>query len=121
MPGHFLGFHSTGKAFEVLIQLGAILAILSVYAARLCQAGRGPADQRRARRFVLGILVAFLPAAVIGALAHDFIKTVLFETPMLICIMLILGGVVLLTVDRWDVEAAIPRRDGISDGRLSRA
>ncbi len=43
----------------------------------------------------------FLPAVVVGLLAHDFIKTVLFETPMLIAIMLILGGVVLL-VDRPD-------------------
>ncbi|WP_292666266.1 undecaprenyl-diphosphate phosphatase, partial [Mesorhizobium sp.] len=49
---------------------------------------------------VIGILVAFLPAAVIGALAHDFIKTILFESPRLICIMLIIGGVVLLAVDR---------------------
>ena len=47
LAGHFLGFNSTGKAFEVLIQLGAILAILSVYATRLAQAGRGPADQRQ--------------------------------------------------------------------------
>ena len=106
LAGHFLGFHSTGKAFEVLIQLGAILAILSVYATRLAKLAADLPTSARARRFVLGILVAFLPAAVIGALAHDFIKTVLFETPMLICIMLILGGVVLLTVDRWALSRA---------------
>ena len=100
LAGHFLGFHSTGKAFEVLIQLGAILAILSVYATRLAKLAADLPTSAGARRFVLGILVAFLPAAVIGALAHDFIKTVLFETPMLICIMLILGGAVLLWVDR---------------------
>ena len=52
----------------------------------------------------LGILIAFLPAAVIGALAHDFIKTVLFETPKLICVMLILGGLVLLWVDRLQLK-----------------
>ncbi len=44
-----------------------------------------------ARRFIVSILIAFLPAVVIGVLAHDFIKTVLFETPMLIAVMLILG------------------------------
>jgi undecaprenyl-diphosphatase len=43
---------------------------------------------------------AFLPAVVVGVLAHDFIKTVLFETPVLIAVMLIVGGVVLLWVDR---------------------
>ncbi|WP_048647195.1 undecaprenyl-diphosphate phosphatase [Nitratireductor soli] len=101
LAGHFLGFKSTGKAFEVLIQLGAILAILSVYAARLWKMlidlPRDPGTQR----FVLGILIAFLPAAIIGVLAYKIIKTVLFETPLLICVMLILGGIVLLWVDRW--------------------
>jgi undecaprenyl-diphosphatase len=47
------------------------------------------------------VLVAFLPAVVVGVAAHDFIKTVLFETPALVCTTLILGGVVLLAVDRW--------------------
>src|SRR5690606_39100313 len=61
-----------------------------------------PSD-RGTQTFVAGILIAFLPAAVIGALAHGFIKTVLFETPVLICVMLILGGFVLLWVDRRDV------------------
>jgi undecaprenyl-diphosphatase len=100
LAGHFLGFNSTGKAFEVLIQLGAILAILSVYFGRLWKLLTDLPSDPKTRRFVIGILVAFLPAAIIGALAHDFIKTVLFETPKLICIMLILGGFVLLAVDR---------------------
>jgi len=100
LAGHFLGFQSTGKAFEVLIQLGAILAILSVYSARIVHMLVDLPHDRPTQRFVLGLLLAFLPAAVIGALAHGFIKTVLFETPKLICIMLILGGFVLLFVDR---------------------
>lgn len=104
LAGHFLGFQSTGKAFEVLIQLGAILAILSVYSARLWQMLVDLPRDPRTQRFVAGILIAFLPAAVIGALAHDFIKTVLFETPKLICIMLILGGIVLLWIDRLDLR-----------------
>ena len=104
LAGHFLGFESTGKAFEVLIQLGAILAILSVYFGRLWKMLLDLPRDPRTRRFVLGVLIAFLPAAIIGALAHDFIKTVLFETPMLICIMLILGGFVLFWVDRWALE-----------------
>ena len=148
LAGHFLGFNSTGKVFEVLIQLGAILAILSLYAGRfwaflrrpdafrcLVDAAIGvlasiiwlggcawellvslvrfrrpnlflppelPADP--AVRLMVGVIVAFLPAAVIGALLHDFIKTVLFETPKLICIMLILGGIVLLWIDRLDLK-----------------
>jgi len=100
LAGHFMGFRSTGKAFEVLIQLGAILAILSVYFSRLWDMLVKLPSDPATRTFVAGILIAFLPAAVIGAAAHGFIKTVLFETPALICIMLILGGFVLLWVDR---------------------
>ncbi len=100
LAGHFLGFHSTGRAFEVVIQLGAILAILGVYASRLIHVFASAPHDPAARRFIASVLVAFLPAVVIGVLAHDFIKTVLFETPMLIAIMLILGGIVLLFVDR---------------------
>ncbi len=100
LAGHFLGFESTGRAFEVLIQLGAILAILTVYFGRLWKIVTGLPSDARTRRFVAGILLAFLPAAVIGVMAHGFIKTVLFESPMLICITLIVGGIVLLGVDR---------------------
>ncbi len=100
LAGHFLGFHSTGRAFEVLIQLGAILAILSVYATRLIEIARALPHDPKARRFVAAILIAFAPAVVIGVLAHDFIKTVLFETPMVVAIALILGGIVLLFADR---------------------
>ena len=64
----------------------------------------------RARHFVFGVLLAFLPAAVIGALAHDFIKTVLFETPMLVCVTLIVGGIVLIAVDRMELAAAYTTR-----------
>jgi undecaprenyl-diphosphatase len=97
---HFLGFKSPGNAFAVLIQLGAILAILSVYFSKLLGIALSLPSSPQSRRFVLSILLAFLPAAIIGALAHDFIKTVLFETPMLICIVLIIGGVILYVVDR---------------------
>jgi len=116
LAGHFLGFESTGKAFEVLIQLGAILAILSVYFGRLWKLLIDFPSDARTRRFVFGILIAFLPAAIIGALAHDFIKTVLFETPMLICVMLLIGGVILLWVDSWKLS---PTHTNIMDYPLS--
>ena len=100
LAGHFIGFESAGNSFAVMIQLGAVLAVLSVYAARLWEVLRAAPHDPAARRFVASVLVAFLPAVVIGVLAHDLIKTVLFETPRLIALMLILGGVVLLFVDR---------------------
>jgi undecaprenyl-diphosphatase len=97
---HFLGFQTSGKTFEVLIQLGAILAILSIYAAKLIDVVRRLPSDPTAQRFVIGVLVAFLPAAVIGALAHGFIKAVLFESPATICVALIVGGIALLLIDR---------------------
>lgn len=105
LTGHFLGFESTGKTFEVLIQLGAVLAILSVYFARLWKIALALPHDPAARRFVIGIVLAFLPAAFAGVLLHGFIKQVLFESPMLICVTLIVGGVALLFIDRMDLEA----------------
>ncbi len=118
LAGHFLGFENPGRTFEVLIQLGAILAILTVYSGRLVTLGRGVRRDPKARRFVSAILLAFLPAVLIGVLAHDFIKTVLFETPALICAMLILGGIVLLWVDRLVLK---PRYTDVMDYPLSLA
>jgi undecaprenyl-diphosphatase len=116
LAGHFLGFESTGKAFEVLIQLGAILAILSVYFSRLWALLVTFPSDPRSRRFVFGILLAFLPAAIIGALAHGFIKAVLFETPMVICVALIVGGFILLWADKW---AKNPRYTDVMDFPMS--
>ncbi|NGM47007.1 undecaprenyl-diphosphate phosphatase [Rhodobacter sp. SGA-6-6] len=100
LAGHFLGFESEGKTFEVVIQLGAILALTSVYAAMLGRLFLRARHEEAARKSIVSVLLAFLPAVFIGLLAHDFIKTVLFETPMLVAVMLILGGFVLLAVDR---------------------
>jgi undecaprenyl-diphosphatase len=116
--GHFLGFESTGRAFEVMIQLGAILAILSVYAAKILNILKALPHDPGAKRLFAGVWLAFLPAVVVGVLAHDFIKTVLFETPTLIAVMLILGGVVLLVVDRM---ALTPKYAEAQDLPLSRA
>lgn len=100
LAGHFLGFESKGRTFEVVIQLGAILALTSVYAAMILRLFLRARHEDAARRAIVSVFLAFLPAVVIGFLAHDFIKDVLFETPMLIAIMLILGGFVLLVIDR---------------------
>jgi undecaprenyl-diphosphatase len=108
LAGHFLGFESAGRTFEVVIQFGAVLALLLVYFAKLWAVARAASSDPAARRFILSVLIAFLPAVIVGILARDFIKTVLFETPALIASMLILGGIVLLFVDRL---AADPRHD----------
>jgi undecaprenyl-diphosphatase len=103
LVGHFLGFESPGNTFEVLIQLGAILAILSVYFHKLWSIAKALPYDPDARRFVIGVLVAFLPAAIIGALLHGFIKEVLFD-PWIVCMTLIAGGFVLLLIDNMPLE-----------------
>ena len=105
LAGHFLGFRSPGRTFEVLIQLGAILAIVVLYSGKLWRVVLALPNDPRARQFALGIVIAFLPAAILGASLHGFIKTVLFETPALVCTTLILGGIVLFVVDRMKIEA----------------
>jgi undecaprenyl-diphosphatase len=104
LAGHFIGFESPKKVFEVLIQFGAILAILSVYAAKLLRLLVDLPRDPRARRFIFSVLLAFLPAAIIGALLHKVIKNVLFESPILVCTTLIIGGVILLAVDRLRLQ-----------------
>lgn len=95
-----LGVSSPGRTFEVLIQLGAILALLTVYAGKLWHMLVSLPKDARTQRFVLAIVLAFLPAAIIGAAGHKIIKTIFFESPLLICVSLVLGGIVLLIVDR---------------------
>src|SRR5947207_14001598 len=105
----FFGFDDDdfGKTFAVLFQFGAFLALLSIYFFRLWRLALGFFTDPAARRFVIGVLIAFLPAAIVGALAHDFIKDVLFNV-WIVCFTLIVGGAILLWVDNLDLK---PRYD----------
>jgi len=95
-----MGLGPSWDTFIVLIQLGAILAVAALYSARFWAIFLRLPHDPAARRFVLSVLVAFIPAAVAGAGLHDFIKSVLFESPRVICISLVVGGVALLGLDR---------------------
>jgi undecaprenyl-diphosphatase len=105
LVGHFLGFDEDdfGKSFDVLIQLGAILALLSIYFGRLWKLFLGMFRDWQAQRFIIGVLIAFLPAMVIGALAYGVIKSVLFNV-WIVCTMLLVGGFVLLWIDRLELK-----------------
>ena len=101
----FFGFADDefGKTFAVLIQFGAILALLSIYFFKLWRLAATMFSDPAARRFIIGVLIAFLPAAVVGALAHDFIKTVLFNV-WIVCFTLIVGGAILLWIDSLELR-----------------
>jgi undecaprenyl-diphosphatase len=119
---HFLKFETTGKTFEVLVQLGAILGVVVVYFTRLAKVAFAVPYDAAARRFALGIILAFIPAAILGALLHTFIKTVLFASPMLIAIALIVGGVILIVVEKiafnpkYDDAMALPPMTALGIG-----
>ncbi|HET7335894.1 MAG TPA: undecaprenyl-diphosphate phosphatase [Rhizomicrobium sp.] len=98
-----LGFHPPGEVFPIVIQFGAILAVVAVYWRKFWNVTVGLPSDPKARQFALAVLVAFLPAAVFGAALHGFIKDVLFRpeiAPMVIAISLILGGVIILVFER---------------------
>jgi undecaprenyl-diphosphatase len=99
----YLGEGSFWNSFTVLIQLGAILAIVAIYFVKLWRVALGMFSNPADRRFVIGLLVAFLPAAVIGAAAGSYIKAYLFN-PWVVCFSLIVGGAILMWVDRLDLK-----------------
>jgi len=96
----WLNFHgSVGGTFEIFIQLGAILAVIGYYARDLLEQVRAIAHDRGTQRFWLNILIAFLPAAIVGLLFQRKIKEILFESPHVIAWAFIIGGIVLLAVE----------------------
>src|SRR5438067_3690939 len=98
-----LGDGAFWKSFAILIQLGAILAIVALYFSKLWRIALGMFSNPEDRRFVIGLLVSFLPAAVIGAAAGGYIKFYLFN-PWVVCFSLIVGGAILLWIDQRDLK-----------------
>jgi undecaprenyl-diphosphatase len=93
-------------SFNVLIQFGAILALLTIYFTRIWKIALGMFTNADDRRFVIGLLIAFLPAAVIGATAYKIIKGVLFN-PWIVCVSLIVGGVILIFIEKLPLKARL--------------
>ncbi len=112
-----LGFQAPpGRAFEIMIQLGAILAVMLVYSIKIFDTVRGLPNDPLARHFAIAILIAFLPAMAFGALLSEFIKTVLFS-PRVVGWALIVGGVVMLIVEQKRPVPTVHRVDDIGWGK----
>jgi undecaprenyl-diphosphatase len=99
MPGEKI------KLFEVVIQTGAIMAIVSLYAGKLWETLLGLPRERSAQRFTLNVLIGFLPAALAGVLFIDVIKGVLFQ-PVVVALGFIVGGLVILWAERLQTQGA---------------
>lgn len=118
--GDMLGFQGPpGKTFEIVIQLGAVLAVCVVYWRRLWGAATGMVSQPRARAFVRNVIVAFLPAMIVGAALYKYIKQML-DSPMVAAVALIVGGIAILVIERMVKRARIAEVEDFSP-RLSLA
>ena len=108
---HFEG--PPGKVFEIVIQLGAILAVCVLYRAKIWRHGRRACcgASRASMRFATAVIVAFLPAAVIGVALHKYIKALL-DKPIVVAVALIVGGIAILIIERY---AQRPRIKSVDD------
>jgi undecaprenyl-diphosphatase len=100
LGARLLRFDDPGGIFTVMIQLGSILAVMWLYRAKILHVLTNLPSDRDAQRFALMIVVAFLPAVVAGLLFADFVKRVLYESPTVIAVSFIAGGLVMLFVER---------------------
>ncbi len=102
-----------GQVFEIVIQLGAILAVCWHYRAKLFGALCAAPTNPQKRWFLASIVLAFLPAAVLGVLFHGFIKSVLFN-PIVVASMLVAGGFLMLLVEKYKPEPIHHDSEGFS-------
>lgn len=104
LVGHWMGFEGArAEAFEIFIQLGAILAVVWEYRVRLLRVVRDLPVRREARAFAWNLFFAFVPAAIVGLLAKDFISERLFS-PRTVATALVAGAILIFVVE------GIPRR-----------
>lgn len=125
LAAELLGFTGEGSAaFKISIQLGAILAVLVAYRQRFWNVGMGLLRQDRdSILFTRNILIGFLPAMLIGAVAYEGIRALL-QSPTTVAVALVLGGIAILVIERMvkvvKVESveAMPLRTAIAIGAI---
>ncbi|MFS2006251.1 undecaprenyl-diphosphate phosphatase [Duganella sp. CT11-25] len=103
---HLLGFHGMEekmKVFEIVIQAGAMLAVVWEYRARIAAVLSGLFSDKRQQRFALNVLIAFLPAAILGVLFAKSITALLFA-PVPVALAFIVGGFVILWVEKREKD-----------------
>lgn len=112
-----LGF--TGQragTFEIVIQLGAILAVAWLYRQRLLGAVRTARTPGPGQSLARNIAIAFVPAAVVGVVTHAYIKAYLFN-PTVVAWALIAGGVAILVIERWQPVERVAELEGLDTRR----
>ena len=123
LAGELFGFTGESSvAFKIAIQFGAILAVIVAYWRRFWNVGLGVLRRdTEALAFARNILIGFLPAMAIGVVAYEAIRAAI-QTPMIVAVMLVLGGIVILILEkrvnkpRYESVEAIPFRTAIAIG-----
>jgi undecaprenyl-diphosphatase len=101
LMGDLLDFNDDkGKVFEIVVQAGAILAVCWEYRARIASTFAGLTSDSVAQRFAVNLAIAFIPLAVLGLAFGKTIKAALFK-PVPVALAFIVGGVIILFVERW--------------------
>ena len=115
LAGGLLGYHSEkAKVFEIVIQTGAMLAIVWEYRRRFLDAAQGAFSDPAAQRFIRNLIVAFIPAGVLGLAFNSLIKSYLFFA-VPVALAFIIGGVIILWVERGGQTARVDRVINVDD------
>jgi len=116
LTGSLLDFTGpTTKVFEIVIQAGAILAVCWEYRVRIAKVLVGFFNDAQARKFAINVVIAFLPAAVLGVLFNKAIKEKLFS-PVPVALAFVIGGLIILWVERRNKANPIAARiDSVDD------
>lgn len=113
LAGEWIGFEGPfADTFDIFIQLGAILAILWIYRVKVLGALAGVVSDPVARRLWTNLILAFIPAGIVGFLFYDSIKAVLFR-PVVVAAALVVGGVAILLIEWWNPPSNVENVDNV--------
>jgi len=112
IAGELLNFNNeNGKIFEIVIQLGAILAVCWEYRAKISHVFANVFTEAKSQQLIVNLVLALMPAVIIGVPLHHFIKEHLF-TPITVACGLIIGGIAILLIERF---APLPDTPTVDD------
>ncbi|MDD5276572.1 MAG: undecaprenyl-diphosphate phosphatase [Methylovulum sp.] len=114
LVGDLLNFNNDkGKVFEIVIQVGAILAVCWEYRAKITSVVMGLPTQRSAQKFTLNLVIAFIPLASLGLLFGKYIKAELFK-PVPVALAFIIGAIVIIWAEKREHKIRIYEVDDLT-------
>lgn len=111
--GNLIDFKNNGKVFEIAIQLGAVLAVIFAYYHRFIHVVSNIGRNNTVNRFVFNLIVACIPAGVLGLIFRKQIKAYLFN-PITVAVALVIGGFIILAVEKY-TQKRTPKVQSVDD------